>query len=173
MLRAGNRRRVAINLVFGCALLAASVLWMGSLRPQGLGGPAAYVMVRGVSMLPTYHTGDLVVVHPQASYGRGEVVAYRVPQGEVGAGSVVIHRIVGGSTVGGLVLRGDNNPVSDDWHPRERDIVGRAWLVAPRVGLLLAFLHAPLPLASLGAGVSAAMMTGRSRRRKPPGSHRR
>src|SRR4051812_18657713 len=113
---------------------------MVTVRPQSLGGPAGYVMVRGISMQPTYHTGDLVLTHPHATYRRGDIVAYRVPKGEVGAGIIVIHRIVGGSADSGYVLQGDNNPDVDDWLPKQGDIVGKARVVVPRVGTLLMFL---------------------------------
>lgn len=146
------------NLVFALAILAAALAWMFTLRPESLGGPAGYVMVRGVSMLPTYHSGDLVIVQKEASYTRGEIIAYRIPEGDVGGGIVVIHRIVGGAPEEGFVLQGDNNPAPDDWRPKVADIIGSAWLVIPRGGAFLGLLRAPLLLASLAAGVAVAFL---------------
>ena len=109
-------------------------------------------------MLPTYHSGDLVIVQKEATYTKGEIVAYRIPEGDVGGGIVVIHRIVGGAPEAGFLLQGDNNPAPDDWRPKGADIIGRAWLVIPRGGAFLALLRAPLLLASLAAGVAVALL---------------
>jgi signal peptidase len=155
------------------AVLVIGLAWAVTLRPQSLGGPAGYVMVRGVSMNPTYHTGDLIVTHPRTAYSRGDIVAYRVPKGQVGEGIVVIHRIVGGSAERGYLIRGDNNPDPDPWHPKPSDIVGRAWLVGPKLAQVLAFLHSPLPLASLAAGGVAAYFFGKEDAVKPRSRHRR
>lgn len=129
-----------------------------TLRPQALGGPAGYVLVRGVSMEPGYHTADLVIVRPQPAYEVGDIVAYRVPEGDVGAGVMVIHRIVGGSASEGFVMQGDNNASPDDWRPRPGDVVGSAWFSLPGAGALLQWLHSPLVLASMAAGIAAAVI---------------
>jgi signal peptidase len=147
-------------------------VWAVTFRPQSLGGPAGYVMVRGVSMNPTYHTGDLVVTHPQPTYGKGDIVAYRVPEGQVGAGIIVIHRIIGGDDRTGYLIQGDNNPDPDPWKPRDRDMVGRAWVLGPRVGAVLAFLLAPLPLASLVTGMVVAYVVVRTEDGARPKPHR-
>ena len=88
-------RRVAriVELVAGIVLAAA---WALTLRPTSLGGPATYIVVRGDSMLPDYHSGDLVVLRAASAYSASDVVGYRVPDGEIGAGHVVLHRIVAG-----------------------------------------------------------------------------
>jgi signal peptidase len=152
--RGRHRRRATVRGVLGsAAIVVIGLIWAVSLRPQSLAGSAGYVMVRGISMNPTYHTGDLVVTHPRPTYGKGDIVAYRVPKGDVGEGIIVIHRIIGGDARRGYVIQGDNNPEPDPWKPKDVDIIGRAWLVGPRVGSVLAFLHSPLTLASLVTGI--------------------
>ena len=146
-----RRRPGPRTIVFAACLLVLAGAWFTMLRPQSLGGPSGYIMIRGSSMLPTYVTGDLVITHPAARYGVGDIVAYRVPRGDFGEGIVVIHRIIGGSAEEGFVIQGDNNPFKDDWYPKPTDIVGKAWVRLPRVGLVLGFLHAPVPLACLAA----------------------
>lgn len=148
-------KRFVSGLLWG-AVLAVFAVWMFTLRPQSLGGPAGYILVRGVSMNPTYHTGDLVLVRKVPSYSPGDIVAYRVPQKEIGAGVILIHRLIGGSPTEGFDIQGDNNPEPDPWHPKYSDIVGKAWIIVPRGGFLLLFLHSPLPLASLAAGIAVA-----------------
>jgi signal peptidase I len=75
------------------AVLALAV-WFAILRPQWLGGPAMYLVVRGDSMLPTYQNGDLLVIMNQEGYSVGYPAAYRVPAAELGAGRIVVHRVI-------------------------------------------------------------------------------
>lgn len=152
-------RRLA-GLVATAATLLAAAGWFLALRPQALGGPVAYLMVTGDSMEPTLTEGDLVVVRRQASYGPGDVVAYRVPKGEVGAGGVVIHRIVG-STDDGYALKGDSRQATDAWRPKPEDVVGRMWLTLPHDGRWLAWLRSPLVIAAI-AGCVAFMVAAAS-----------
>ncbi len=130
--------------------------WAVFLRPLSLGGSDLYLVVRGDSMLPTYQTGDLVVLRARPSYSVGEIVAYRVPDGELGAGHVIIHRIAGGDPVHGFVMQGDHNPSPDPWRPRASDVEGAAWILVPGVGRTLATLHHPVVLGSLAAALVVA-----------------
>jgi signal peptidase I len=170
--RNGRRRaqRRAMWALVGTLLTALlATAWMVTLRPRSLGGPAQYVLVKGVSMLPRFETGDLVITHPSGSYAVGEVIAYRVPKGDIGAGAIVIHRIVGGSAARGFVIKGDNNDDADEWRPKPSDILGKAWIHAPGVGRVLTFLRAPVPMASLAAGFTVAFVlfpTPKRRRRR-------
>jgi signal peptidase len=158
-LRRGHRPPVALpklpGILLPLAKLAALVclvgtcLWFG--LPQGLGGRASWGLVSGTSMLPHFHTGDLVLVEHQSNYHVGEVVAYRVPNGEIGAGHVVIHRIIGGDGETGWKLQGDNRTAPDLWSPTNHDVVGAKQLRIPHAWFVLRIFHMPVLLGLLAA----------------------
>lgn len=162
-----SRRRLVGNLAFAVVFVAALTTWFFTLRPGSLGGPATYVMVRGISMEPTYHDGDLVVIRRASSYRVGDIVAYRVPAGDVGGGLTVIHRVVGGSAASAYTTQGDNNPEPDPWVPTIGQIEGTTWLVLPRAGAIMLFLRAPVPLASLAAAIAVGIVVYRQGGAKP------
>ena len=163
-------------------LLAFLLAWFFLFRPVALGGPASYVMVSGVSMEPTLHSGDLVATRKHQSYQKGDIVAFRVE------GGIVIHRIVGGSAEEGFVMQGDNKNAPDVWRPTADDVVGGLWFRVPGGGQFLALLRQPLILGSLAGGLgmisvlsggsgkpAARRVTSPSRpvntaRRDPPGT---
>ena len=146
--------------------IALTAAWLVFLRPQHLGGPAAYVIVAGDSMLPGLHSGDLVVAMGQQAYGVGDVIVYAIPAGEPGAGSQVIHRIIGGDQTAGFITQGDNRDTADPWRPRPNDVVGKLALSAPTVGRALAFARSPLGLGGLtGFGVFAFILFAGAPRR--------
>lgn len=159
-------RRVVNRLLSGALILLVGV-WLVVLRPQSMGGPILYVVVRGDSMLPTYQSGDLVVARSESSYAAGDIVAYRVPSEEFGAGRIVIHRITGTGTGDGFVVQGDHNPSPDPWSPRPSDIAGRAWLVAPGLGRAVAFIHQPVVAGGLAAGLMVMVLLARPPRPSP------
>ncbi len=158
-------RRI-LNALALVGLLLVAGGWFVFLRPASLGGTTTWIVVRGDSMLPTYETGDLIVFRAAPSYGIGDAVAYRVPAAELGAGRVVMHRIIGGDA-DGFVLKGDNNPVPDPWHPRIDDVVGSVWLVGPQLGRPIMLLRQPAIAAALAASVMVAVLLGRKPRRRP------
>jgi len=132
-------------------VIALCIFWAMFLRPQSLGGPAAYVLVSGKSMLPLYHTGDLVLVERKPSYHIGDIIAYRVPKDDPMAGAQVIHRIIGGNAQRGFIVQGDNRTAPDVWRPKSGDIVGAKALRIPNAVLILQFLRSPILLALLAA----------------------
>jgi len=156
--RGRRRRRLVANLAFAALFTAACAAWFVTLRPASLGGPATYVIVRGVSMEPTYHDGDLVIVRHRPTYKVGDIVAYTIPAGDVGGGLSVIHRIVGGSLDAGFTTKGDNNAESDPWRPTPGQIEGATWLVLPKAGAIMSSLRAPITLAAFAAAVAVAMV---------------
>ena len=143
--------------------------WFVLLRPAWIGGSATWIVVRGSSMLPTFASGDLVIVRSEASYRVGDVVAYRVPDGEIGAGHVVIHRLVGGDA-DAFVAQGDNNDAPDPWRPAAARIAGRAWVSIPGVGRLVSWMRQP---GFLGAAAAALVVGWLVTRRTPSGSPHR
>lgn len=163
--------RPRIGNVLGLALVAALAIgWFVTLRPTSLGGPASYLFVSGVSMLPTLESGDLVVLHQAESYDVGDVIAFRVPEGQPGAGALVIHRIVDGSAADGFIMRGDNKNVVDEWRPRLDDVAGRLTVRLPGAGIAIAWLRQPGVLAPLLAGLTVAFIIlggGERPKRKP------
>jgi signal peptidase I len=152
---AAPARRLTLTRVLNAAglllTIAAIVFWAMFLRPQSLGGPAAYVLVSGKSMLPRYHTGDLVLVEHQSRYHVGQVIAYHVPKGDAMAGAQVIHRIIGGDAKHGFVVQGDNRTAPDVWRPKPADIVGVKAMRFPNAVVLLQYLRSPLLLALMAA----------------------
>ncbi|HKG57825.1 MAG TPA: signal peptidase I [Candidatus Limnocylindrales bacterium] len=147
-------RRVA-GIVAFAAFLA---VWIVVLRPQAIGGPALYIVVRGSSMLPTYENGDLVVVQAAPLYDVGDVVAYRVPDGEIGEGHVIVHRLTGADEGSGFLVTGDNNNAPDPWRPKAIDIAGKAWVSVHGVGRLVAFIHQPVVAGALGAALAVSIV---------------
>jgi signal peptidase I len=99
-----------------------------------LTGRVGYVVTDGISMEPLYHTGDLVVVAHASSYHVGEIVAYH---GDLDGHLVVLHRIVGGNATSGFDMKGDNNHSIDPIHPKASQVIGRAILHIPKVGILM------------------------------------
>jgi signal peptidase I len=161
-----RRRLTAIGRL---AAIVAAVVWFMILRPQWLGGPAMYVVVRGDSMLPAYQNGDLLVIMAQAGYSAGETAAYRVPPGEVGAGHIVVHRIIS-SVDGHYTLQGDNNAAPDPSNPNDQDMVGAVFLQVHHLGALIASALSP----AVAGGVAAALvvMYGVARTLPPPANRR-
>lgn len=167
-------RGLATTLVLGGLIVA----WFVLFRPASLGGSSTWIVVRGSSMLPNYETGDLVIVQAASEYAVGDAVAYRVAEGEIGAGHVVFHRLTGGSAEEGFDVQGDNNGAPDPWHPLGSAIVGRAWILVPRFGSVVAWIHQPIVAAGIASALMVAFIVARpptndgERRRggeRPPG----
>jgi signal peptidase len=149
-----RRRHRPLRIVLTLATITFVVAWALLLRPQALGGPAAYVIVSGKSMEPRLHTGDLVILVEESSYEVGDVIAYNIPEGQPGEGAFVIHRIIGGSARDGFATRGDNRERRDLWRPTPRETLGTMRFSIPRVGLLFTFIRTPFGIA-LAAGLAA------------------
>lgn len=109
------------------ALLAVSLLWLNA----GFFGIRPF-LVSGVSMLPTYHTGDVVIVRqvPPEQVQVGDVILFK------GKGGSIVHRVVEIQEQDGqriFITKGDNNNTLDDPVTPE-EYGGKAVGFIPRVG---------------------------------------
>jgi signal peptidase I len=159
-------RRPRWLVLLGLILVgAAALLW-----PRQLGGPATYVITRGLSMEPGIHTGDLVVARAADDYDIGDVVA--IDSDELGI--TVLHRIVDRDG-DRLVTKGDNNDWLDPERPRPDQLLGTMWLRIPAGGKALHALDSPpgraglATLALVGTGAGAKRLGRRSRRHRTAG----
>jgi signal peptidase len=143
------RRAVQVALVFFILLAVA---------PASAGGTASYVTVTGNSMLPTFHSGDTVMLARRSEYEVGQIIAYRSQQ--LG-GTVVIHRIIDLAADGRYVTKGDNNGFIDSYHPSIADILGEQVLQLPSTASWSRFVSKPIVVAAAGVMVAGLLYAGR------------
>ncbi|BEL09964.1 hypothetical protein Q0Z83_081550 [Actinoplanes sichuanensis] len=148
------------------AVLATAAIGAWGIKTEQL----SYVVTHGISMQPTYHAGDLVILLKFDSYEVGQIAAYDGTDGVE-----VLHRIIGGSADTGFVLQGDNNKSIDHAQPKSDELIGRAVLHIPKAGTWIQPLLSPTGLGMLGflfvsGGAARAksrrdILRGRSRKR--------
>lgn len=131
----------------GLAVLMVAGIWYLTLAPSRFGGPLTPVLVRGVSMEPTYSTGDLVLAY-RGTPAIGDVVAYRHAEG-----AIVIHRLVE-VTADGYITQGDNVASPDPWVVAPQDVVGTARMVMPGFARRLSWVTTPGVSAVLAGAVA-------------------
>jgi signal peptidase len=125
-------KRVIEGLFWGTtwvlvAVVAVSLLWFNT----GLLG-ARPTLVAGVSMEPTFETGDVVITRKVSAEDIqvGDVIHYRSEKG------FVLHRVVDIQTDKGepvFITRGDNSGVNDD-PVRASQVEGEVVLTIPKIG---------------------------------------
>ncbi len=130
-----GRFRHVVAALGTVALLA--VAWAIAAPPQ-VGGGTTYVITTGISMLPNFHAGDLVLLRTEPGYHVGEVAGYH--NGRLGV--TVMHRIVAVNS-GHYVFKGDNNSWVDSVQPTAAQVVGAEWVHLSGWGNVLLALRAP------------------------------
>ena len=135
-------RRSLIVVLVGVVAAIVAALCTGQVR---------YFSTHGVSMVPTYHDGELVVVVRADGYHVGQIAAYRNP----GDGVSVLHRIVGGDS-NGWVFKGDHNKSIDVAHPTSAQLIGR---VVAHVAGLGRWVSSPV-IMGVGGGAGALCVIG-------------
>lgn len=123
-MRSSQRRYWWLNLLlFGLALVA----WF-ALAPTKIGGRNTYLIIRGNSMEPVYHSGDFVIVRRSETFKVGQEAAYRHPS--IG---IVYHTIIGFNG-DRAILQGYNNAWVDEFQPEVSDLLGTYWHHVPNIG---------------------------------------
>lgn len=165
-----NRARLRPRLLTAAlVVLVASAWWY--FAPTKVGGSTRYVITSGVSMQPRFHSGDLAIVRPEATYRVGQIVAYHSTLLHV----TVLHRIIGRDG-NRYVFKGDNNDFIDPTHPTHAELLGALWLRVPHGGHVLKLLHSPVGAAILCGALGLLLVLGgrehrrRHRRRAGPGN---
>lgn len=145
----------------GCCL---TFLTCFSLRAYML-GYRMYAVQTG-SMQPAIHAGDVVLVQPVRSPQLGDIVSYR---DRTNATLVVTHRVtsVHNSTV---ITQGDAMPMSDK-AIGSNQVIGRAVLVLPNLGLWIGRIRSPLGIA-VTCGLPAIVILWQEYRRMALGQGR-
>ena len=155
-----KRRRFRAFVVVETVVIALGLAFLVFGRAGFVAAPVSYVVVSGHSMEPTLRTGDVVVLRRSSSYGKGEVIAYKVPAGGPGAGLIVIHRVVGGNAREGYLMRGDNKQFNDPWRPRPADVVGHEIAMVPKIGLAIRYIRSPLGFAFVAGMLTVTIALG-------------
>jgi signal peptidase len=103
--------------------------------PSQWGGGTTYVVVKGTSMQPNFHTGDIVIARETDDHHIGDVLVYAVPEGNNGAGKLIMHRLKSIDDQGRYVIQGDNRDEPDQFDVGPEDVVGVARIHVPKVGM--------------------------------------
>ncbi|MGC1184229.1 MAG: S24/S26 family peptidase [Candidatus Dormiibacterota bacterium] len=147
-------------------LVLCFAIWAAFAPPQ-LGGSTSYAVTTGVSMLPRFHAGDLVLLRQESTYRVGEVAGYH--NGQLGV--VVMHRII---AIDGdhYIFRGDNNDFTDSYQPTAGQIVGAEWIHLSGWGNFLLTLRTPV-IAAVLLGLMWLFVFGRRPRSRRQRRRRR
>ena len=160
--------KIQIQTIFvGVLALVVGVVGWIYFAPTQLGGSTSYMIIRGVSMQPSIHAGDLVIVREQSDYPIGAVVAYR----DTLSKQTVLHRIVArdGSR---YVFKGDANLARDAFQPTKDQMMGQKWILLPYAGTTLEWVQVPTNAALLAIGAIVLAASGgaaKQRKRRPRG----
>ncbi len=139
------------------------------LAPSQIGGQADYVTIRGVSMEPVMHKGDLVILRKKDHYEVNDIAAYRSED----VRQVVLHRIVARDG-NRFIMKGDNTNGPDRQRPLESELIGAKWVQLDGMGTWLNRAREP-KYSALLAGLAVLLAGGtagaaHSRRHRRPRS---
>ncbi len=146
-------RKLSPSLNYALLISILLFVWM-LFAPIQAGGNASYVIVIGKSMEPKFHVGDLIIVHREAQYQKGDAVTYRNQE----LNSFVFHRIVDQS-MGRFTLKGDNNSWLDTYRPTSNEVIGKLWIHIPDGGVFMQKIRDPAPMAILSGLLGLILMS--------------
>ena len=127
--------------------------------PSFLGGDTEFIIINGVSMLPTFASGSLAITKNTQAYEVGDIAAYKDESDRL-----VVHRIIE-QEEDGFIFKGDNNKAEDPGIIKPETIHGEVIFVAPYLGYLSQYLKNPV-IMSLTVLASIAVMFSRTEKKK-------
>jgi len=112
-------------------------------------------VVSSGSMSPSLRVGDVVLIDRDSPVNEGDIVAFQAGD------HTVVHRAVGTTEEGEVTTRGDANRVDDSGSLGQEEIVGRARMVVPFIGMPTLWGNATLLVALVGLLLSVAVLRER------------
>jgi signal peptidase I len=112
-------------------------------------------VVSSGSMSPSLRVGDVVLIDRDSPVNEGDIVAFQ------SGDHTVVHRAVGTTEDGEVTTRGDANRVDDSGSLGQEEIVGRARMVVPFIGMPTLWGNATLLVALVGLLLSVAVLRER------------
>ena len=161
-----NRARLR-SCILTVAFVSLLIVGWWYFAPTKIGGTTRYVVTKGTSMEPMFHSGDLAI-GTTGQYKVGDVVAYWSTL----LHTVALHRIIAIHD-GRYTFKGDNNHFTDPTHPTRSLLLGKLWIHVPHGGVWLNLFHTPAVAAVVCALLGLFLVFGfrqqrvrRKRRRK-------
>jgi len=149
-----------LQLIIGIALIPLVIyLW-----PSALGGETEFLLVQGISMLPTIEPGSFIITKEKPSYYVGDVVSYSTSKHSEFQGRTIVHRIIEDRGGAGFIIKGDNNKKADPGIVESSAIRGEVIFFTPLLGYVLVVLRNPLVMGVLA--VVMMIISAKSKKKK-------
>ncbi|MEE9509310.1 MAG: signal peptidase I [Candidatus Bathyarchaeia archaeon] len=140
-----TKKRLLKIAILVIVIFSAAYGVLFSLR-FALGTEFPVVIVNGVSMIPTYYEGDLLVVQGVPDKNMIEVQEIIVFHNPYSWDILIVHRVVEVRNLNEQLIfrtKGDNNVIQDHWQVREEHIVGRVLQKIPYMGGVVTAIQSP------------------------------
>lgn len=124
---------VILSIFLSLNLLFVAVRVLGRTDYPELFGWSQSIVLSG-SMEPAFSAGDLIIVHREAAYQKGDIISY--PED----GASITHRIVE-ERDDGYITRGDANNASDQKPVAKDQVYGKVKAVIPGAGYIALFFR--------------------------------
>jgi signal peptidase len=145
---------------FWVVICGIFTLWLVFLAPTQIGGPVSLGVVKGTSMQPLLHSGDLVVAYRMPEYRIGDLIVYDK------FGGSIVHEIIAESTPGVFRTEGIHNQHHDSWNVRFADVRGKVLFIVPQLGGFFVLLGTSPLFAGVAGVLMAALILLPARRPK-------
>ncbi|MDQ1278767.1 MAG: signal peptidase [Thermoproteota archaeon] len=142
MLSIQVKKRIA--KIFFAILVAYTAVSAALVALNALG---VIMVVEGTSMVPTYHDGDLLILHRDINKSQlqiGEIIIFHNPNRY---DQLIVHRVIEHVVLNSQLYfrtKGDNNPVADPWNVPENYVIASVSVEVPYLGQMLILIYNPV-----------------------------